>query len=566
LKRSTTYKILSGLSLVLVLFSYNQCTPMESSSKSAIKFQTNGSKSSAPNTVVYSSAEVKAISVEAFKNSVYTITRSHCVACHGATQTPLHAVADVTVAHDAVIDSAKVNFSDMANSRLVLKLKDEHHNCWSGDCAADASSMLTQVTAWKDAIDAQAPNNDTPSTGTTVKGQITAETNTVEYLLSPEHMIDDGTVTFNAESGSLTSPMVKATENGVTYIGVPEAGAAAKASNATTGSGVATFSFNLQNAGTYRVWTYVNAPDANAKSAYVRFNPAKGSTTGYTTWTIAAVTTGFEWKAVTNGTAATTYSLPAGTSTMEIKQRDDGLKISRVIITSDMSFNPTVNANYKAAIVVPIDALSGVPGAVFKIDIENFDTYSYKVSNPRIITTTPLNVKNLKILINGSYNSQHATYTVVNKQVTAADPVVSAYTMVMLKDQGPTIDKLSFAFGYVGTGTPPADTDTTPTTTSPTSGTTTASAEAFKQTLWPVLRTRCASCHDTTQSPMHSNSDYNVAHTQIMEHGLVNFTSVTSSVISTKVKGGHHCWTSNCADDGATLETQINVWKNLSGK
>lgn len=89
-----------------------------------------------------------ASSLDAFQATVYPITRARCASCHASTQQPLHASANVTTAHNAVLNSYKVDFSNIPNSRMVRKLQ-EGHNCW-GSCTANATEMQLAIEDWKD--------------------------------------------------------------------------------------------------------------------------------------------------------------------------------------------------------------------------------------------------------------------------------------------------------------------------------------------------------------------------------------------------------------------------------
>lgn len=562
MKRATKYKLLSILCLGLILIGYNQCiNPMQANgSKSEMKFSTGkngGGTGNAPADSL-TSAEVKAISLEAFKTTVYPITRARCITCHGSTQTPLHASSNMETAYNSLIDNHKIDFNNISSSRMVLKLKNERHNCWS-DCNSNATEMENKITEWKSIIDEKAP--DATESTNSVSGKTTAETATVTEILSPENLIDQGTVTLMAESGSLRSPMVKASEGTTSYIWAPE-GTGTKTLTSSD-AGLAYVSFKLTNSDFYKVYMLVNAPDANSDSAFVK---VAGSDTKE--WHIK-LTKGFEWREVTHTTAyqdSPFYISGGANYGVEIRQRDDGLKISKITITNDPMFDPTATKALKSTISLPISTLSGVSGAMFDIDIEEYDMYSYKLTNPRIRTSQDLYVKSLKVLVNGSYNPQHATYTVVNKKVSAADGVLSSYSMILLKDKGSEIDKLSFAFGHIGTSEAPAT--TTPTTgTNPTTPVTKiSSVDGFKQTLWPVLRARCINCHGEIQPPLHAHSNVTTAHTNVTESGLVNFTNIGSSKISTKLKTNrHNCW-SDCNSNAAEIEGQITIWKNLSGK
>lgn len=532
---------------------------MKFSSKDASTNAGGGSS----NESTYTSAEIKAISMDAFKTTVYPVTRARCVSCHGASQTPLHASSSMETAYNSLVDNYKIDFNNIASSRMVLKLKNERHNCW-GDCSANATEMQNQITEWKRLIDLKAP--EATETTNNVSSTTTAETSTVEEILNPENIVDQGTITLMAESGSLRAPMAKASANGVSYILSPEGTGTKTLTSAD--AGLAYVSFKVTNSDFYKVFMLVDAPDANSDSMFLKVAGSENIE-----WHIKQ-TKGFEWREVTSGTGyldSPFYIAGGKDYGVDIRQRDDGLKISKITITNDPGFNPTVTKAAKSTISVALNTLSGVSGSMLDIDIEEYDMYSYKLSNPRIRTTKEFSVKTLKVLVNGSFNPQHATYLVVDKKVTAADGVLSPYSMILLKDKGSAYDKLSFNFGTIGenksttTPTTSTPTPTTPTTTTPVV-TKLTSVKGFEQTLYPVLRARCISCHGTTQPPLHSAANVETAHQNVTETALVNFTNITSSKISVKLKTNkHNCW-SDCNANAAEIEGQISVWKNLSGK
>ncbi len=99
-------------------------------------------------------------SVQAFTQTVYTVTRARCISCHRNSVNPFHASDSAQTAHDALISTAKVDLVTPANSRMVLKLKVDRHNCWS-DCNANATEMQNQIQQWKTLI---APTTSTTST------------------------------------------------------------------------------------------------------------------------------------------------------------------------------------------------------------------------------------------------------------------------------------------------------------------------------------------------------------------------------------------------------------------
>jgi hypothetical protein len=83
-----------------------------------------------------------------------------CANCHAAAattpQSPQFAnrdAADMALSYSAA--RPKINLDDApgttlaaAKSRLVVRLRDESHNCWSSNCAADAAAMLAAVQAF----------------------------------------------------------------------------------------------------------------------------------------------------------------------------------------------------------------------------------------------------------------------------------------------------------------------------------------------------------------------------------------------------------------------------------
>jgi mono/diheme cytochrome c family protein len=77
---------------------------------------------------------------------------ANCVACHSSNanpavqQTPYFADEDWDVAYDAI--KSKIDLEEPDNSRLVLRLRYEFHNCWD-DCATSAATMEAAILAFK---------------------------------------------------------------------------------------------------------------------------------------------------------------------------------------------------------------------------------------------------------------------------------------------------------------------------------------------------------------------------------------------------------------------------------
>jgi Concanavalin A-like lectin/glucanases superfamily len=88
-----------------------------------------------------------------FENTVYPVVSKYCSRCHSPSavtpQQPYFASSDPVEAYaDA---QAKIDLEDPAQSRFVVRLGTEFHNCWS-DCATDAAVMLAAITSFANQI------------------------------------------------------------------------------------------------------------------------------------------------------------------------------------------------------------------------------------------------------------------------------------------------------------------------------------------------------------------------------------------------------------------------------
>ena len=85
-----------------------------------------------------------------FGTTVHPVLTTYCQGCHtsqsAAAQQPYFAEADVAVAFDAV--KPKMDLDEPADSRLVIRLRAEFHNCWPVGCAASADVMQTAIEAF----------------------------------------------------------------------------------------------------------------------------------------------------------------------------------------------------------------------------------------------------------------------------------------------------------------------------------------------------------------------------------------------------------------------------------
>jgi hypothetical protein len=97
----------------------------------------------------------------------------------------------------------------------------------------------------------------------------------------------------------------------------------------------------------------------------------------------------------------------------------------------------------------------------------------------------------------------------------------------------------------------------------------TADVQAFEVSLWNNIRTqnRCGQCHNATtpaQMPNFARSDnVNLAYAQA--NLVVNLAQPSSSLMVTKVSGGHNCWLADNSACGQILTTWITNWASATG-
>jgi len=85
---------------------------------------------------------------------------------------------------------------------------------------------------------------------------------------------------------------------------------------------------------------------------------------------------------------------------------------------------------------------------------------------------------------------------------------------------------------------------------------------AFSETVFPVLRNNCSSCHSDTGDPnlvQLAHSNVAVAHAVIKNRGFVNLQLPSNSRFVVRLIDEHHCWTS-CTDDSNAMVTAISQW------
>lgn len=90
-----------------------------------------------------------------FANTLHLLLTENCSTCHAETAptpiSPYFANDDVNSAYEAA--KSKIDLDTPDKSRLVIRLKEELHNCWSNSCDNDAQEMLDAISNFSNAIE-----------------------------------------------------------------------------------------------------------------------------------------------------------------------------------------------------------------------------------------------------------------------------------------------------------------------------------------------------------------------------------------------------------------------------
>jgi mono/diheme cytochrome c family protein len=132
---------------------------------------------------------------------VYPLVTAHCASCHTSTNMPFFATMDPQADHDALVTGGKVNLDNPAMSRLVQRLGQDSHNCWS-TCASNSSDMQAAIAKWATLLKA-APTSST-STATATGTTPAPRMNTIETV-GPANIPGPGGATFATMTWPLTS-------------------------------------------------------------------------------------------------------------------------------------------------------------------------------------------------------------------------------------------------------------------------------------------------------------------------------------------------------------------------
>ncbi len=137
-------------------------------------------------------------------------------------------------------------------------------------------------------------------------------------------------IRLEAEKAALNAPIAVAAHpkaSGDRYIEVP--------------NGITRLTFSIPKAATYTLWGRVLAPKGNDDSFWVRVDNGN-----WIEWNGISPSPAWQWAPVHDQKPAQVVRLPlpAGTHTLTFRQREDGCKLDKLLLTDDLSFKPAEKA------------------------------------------------------------------------------------------------------------------------------------------------------------------------------------------------------------------------------
>ena len=372
-----------------------------------------------------------------FGETVYPLVRKNCFACHDSAVQPYFAVGDRAASQEALVASAKVDIARPEKSRIYLRLAEENHNCWS-DCASDSQEMLTAIQTWADGFgdfEEEVDPNETGAQSLTSGIQVEVSDPTTKAML--------------AANGQIQAPMVKLDDDPdgdiLEYLVVPEGNGGRIAPDDV--GGLATFNFDIEQAGTYAVWGRVNAADNGSDSFHISVDGGP-----FLRWNTGVTNDEWQWVRANNNDDELTFQFQPGPHTVVIKQREELTKFNAVAVTTTLVEFQGANLDDKVYQELTFD-LQPVSGkaATLKVFVSEFDAESKTIllSNLRVETSETIVIRDVMPLVNGAFNIQHSNYRIVNQTINAPGGVLSESSLVLQGDDGFSVDQLSFTFGTI---------------------------------------------------------------------------------------------------------------------
>lgn len=166
-----------------------------------------------------------------FAMTIHPVLTAHCTGCHAASattaQSPFFANADPASAYDAA--KSKIDMNNPSISRLVVRLRDEFHNCWdpdlnppnNPDCATSAIIMENAIIAFASGITVEPFDTSlvTSEALTLQEGIVASNGNRYEDNVIARYDFKDGAGTTAFDTSGVAPDMHLALSGDISWIG-----------------------------------------------------------------------------------------------------------------------------------------------------------------------------------------------------------------------------------------------------------------------------------------------------------------------------------------------------------
>ncbi|MDH5611417.1 MAG: LamG domain-containing protein [Gammaproteobacteria bacterium] len=397
-----------------------------------------------------------------FEKILYPLLTQHCAECHteiSATPiSPFFSSNDVNSAYEAA--KAKINLDSPADSRLVIRLREEFHNCWSANCLSDAQEIedqinllssaitLTQVDASLITSKAVTLNDATIASGgsryetntialwefKTGSGTQTFDTSGVEPALNltfsgaVDWVLGDGIEIINGKAQGSTAnskklhDLIKATgEYSIESWLVPGNVSQKDTSIITYSAGGSARNFTVaQNLYNYAFLNRTNASNANGLPALstadadedlqasqqhvvMNYDPVNGRQIFVNGIFTDDVDTSSSGSNLTDWDSSFAFVLgdePSGGALWKGKIRLVAIH-NRALTQTQINQNFSVGVGKKYFMLFSIADRIGIPDSYILFHVEQYDNYAYLFNEPRFINLNPDWLPNSPIIIKG---------------------------------------------------------------------------------------------------------------------------------------------------------------------
>jgi hypothetical protein len=446
-------------------------------------------------------------------SSLYALVRNaataNCGRCHSSTsaaqQQPFFAEGGVTPTQTA-IDTAyaaiksKINIANPAESRLVVRLRDESHNCWSsgGTCADNAQTMLAAINAFIDPLPIdEIPTGMLISKGLTLyDGTVAAGGNRYEAATIAKYEFKTGMGNIAYDTSGLEPALnltMSGPPNSIDWVGGwgLNVKAGGKAQGTAAGSKKLTDLINSAGATArnatlaQRMYQYegytrsdqtsangnpvllTRAADMDAQAALqhvvMTYSPVEGRRIY-----VNGVYTGDE-DAQGGGSLADwddTFALVLGNETSNNRQWEGVLRLvaihNRALTPTQIQQNFDAGVGEKYFMLFNVSHLVTVPQAYVMLEASQLDSYGLQFSKPTFISLDPtasvanLQISGVRVGVNGALMRSGQAYEPLNKTVGAnytagAGEQLTPVGTVVSIENGPVDDLYFLQFDRIGT-------------------------------------------------------------------------------------------------------------------